>query len=543
MKGRPFYILLILVFLSGCVSSRGDLFEKVTAPAPEDPEKTKEEEYYDDEVDEADDYTPGLEIQTKPAGAEIYFDRSYRGTGTVFIDNPSTGEYLLRITKEGYYPIEDWIRFKEGDYRVLVYHLEEITGFLDVTTEPAGARIFVDGNPVDSMPAELRIGTHTVRAELFGYEGDPETVTLRDGETISLTLSLLPSPFAVTDASVSPGTFNPANPGVFGKTTLRFYAHNRGSAEVTIHDTDGRALRTLRTEPFTRKLQTLAWDGLDDTGKPVPGGRYTLRVKAVGDDGTLSEVSADVKVDPALVIKPRIFTSGLPGLLYCPTPDVLTPEGLQISAAALGQSVAGTAYVPVVTGLRFSLPGGSGFTLQGSLLAVSGEDDGYGLAVVIKHPLTGDASDRFSLAVAGKASFQGGRYTDTLTNFTGLSASLPAGLSLGPLKFYLAPELTVSYNYVDYGATVTQQPGLYAWAYGRAGLAVEIPGLSFGFSAALRTVPFSQGLALHLPMGIGAEINAVIPGTRSFASIYGVCEIESPSSYYLLYGAGLHFLY
>jgi len=539
-------LILILPLILGCVTSRGDLFDTVTAPAPKktaEAEGEEVQEYYDDSVDEADEYTPGIEIETRPSEASVYFDRIYRGRSTVFIDNPATGEYVVRITRDGYYPVEDRIHFEEGSYLLLTYHLREITGFLDISVRPEQAEVFIDGDSVDRMPVELRTGPHSVRVERFGYRTWTGTVTVLENETTGISIALETAPFAVSDAFVSQEMFNPENPGLFGILTIGFYADNRGSGRVDILDPAGEAIRSLDTGQFTQRYQTVTWDGRDREGRPVPEGIYTINIRAKGADGTFSETSTSLTVDRSAIIRPRVFTGGFPGFLYCPTPDILPRDRIQISTAALGAFRNSRAFVPFQAGLRFSPTHSVECVLQGTLLAVSGEDDGYSLGAAVTFPLETPAPEIFSLALGGKAACQGVRYTDTLTNFTGISVSVPAGLSLGPLKLYLAPEAVVSYNRVEYGATDAQSPAFYLWGYARAALAVEIPGFSLGFSAALRTVPFVEGLAIDLPMEIGWEVHFIIPRTQFFGSIYTACEIEDMDNYYFLYGAGIDFLY
>ena len=544
MKKICIPIIIVFSLLAGCATAKGDLFEHVTAPAPGSLEEDTEQTY-DETVDEADDYTAGIEIETRPRGAQVYVDRKYEGLSDIFIENPSTGEYLIRIQKDGYYPVEEWVWFEEDSYLYLSYDLEEILGYLDVTVTPPGADIRVNGRQAPSMPAALRIGMYSLDISLFGYVSWSDTVAVREGQTTTVTAALAAAPFAVHDATVSRRAFNPGNPGVFGTTDIRFITDNRGGGKALVLDSSETVVRTMGVGPFTEWDQSVTWDGLDDAGRPVPDGRYIVRIEASGEDGSISETSTTTAVDRTLVIQPRSFSAGYSGLLFCPTPDILSEENLQVSVVATGQSRGGTAYVPVQAGLRFTLPGSLEGALQGTLLAVSGEDDGYSLGLSVKHPLTDPSSELFSLALGGKITFQGVRYSDTLTNFTGLSLALPAGMHLGPLKLYLAPEAVVSYNRVFYGYTATQSPGFYSWAYGRAGIALEIPGFSIGVSAALRTLPFSSGLAIHMPMEIGAETHFILPGSQFFGSLYGICEIEfaDPPEYILLFGGGLHFIY
>jgi len=70
-------------------------------------------------------------------------------------------------------------------------------GRLEVTSEPPGARVFVDGAPIGSTPLTghaVAAGAHEVRLELQGFTAEEETVTVTAGGTYSLdrTLRALP---------------------------------------------------------------------------------------------------------------------------------------------------------------------------------------------------------------------------------------------------------------------------------------------------------------------------------------------------------------
>jgi hypothetical protein len=68
-----------------------------------------------------------------------------------------------------------------------------------------------------------------------------------------------------------------------GPARVEFFQHGLPgdpalAAEVTLHDLQGRRVRTLHRGPLARGASTGAWDGRDDAGRPVGAGIYFLRL-------------------------------------------------------------------------------------------------------------------------------------------------------------------------------------------------------------------------------------------------------------------------
>ncbi|MAK56521.1 MAG: flagellar basal body rod modification protein [Pusillimonas sp.] len=62
--------------------------------------------------------------------------------------------------------------------------------------------------------------------------------------------------------------------------------------KVAILDGSGKAVRNVELGPVNAGVVSLEWDGLNDSGLPVPDGAYTLDVTAVGADGSAVGVEA-----------------------------------------------------------------------------------------------------------------------------------------------------------------------------------------------------------------------------------------------------------
>jgi len=80
---------------------------------------------------------------------------------------------------------------------------------------------------------------------------------------------------------------------------------------VTIKDDSGRVVRTLRLDGQAQNEFTTVWDGLDDSGNPVPAGKYTLGVAA----SMKGEAVDSFTVREALVDGVS-YESGVPQLLF-----------------------------------------------------------------------------------------------------------------------------------------------------------------------------------------------------------------------------------
>lgn len=75
---------------------------------------------------------------------------------------------------------------------------------------------------------------------------------------------------------------NPANPNA----RLAFVVERAAHCEVTLYDCRGRALRHLWRGILPAGLRTLAWDGCDDRGRPLPSGEYLARLATGNASGT-----------------------------------------------------------------------------------------------------------------------------------------------------------------------------------------------------------------------------------------------------------------
>jgi flagellar hook assembly protein FlgD len=76
---------------------------------------------------------------------------------------------------------------------------------------------------------------------------------------------------SITAACPSPAT---------SSTTVAFTLASTGRVNVEVYDLSGRSVGTLFSGQMTGGGNSVDWDLLDDDGRPVPSGLYTIRVSS-----------------------------------------------------------------------------------------------------------------------------------------------------------------------------------------------------------------------------------------------------------------------
>ncbi len=138
--------------------------------------------------------TATLAIETVPAGATLSVAGHKLGTTPIELEL-DPGRYNFTVSLEGF---KDWtfsVSAEAGDDIQLPAHtLERPDGTLELTSNPAGANITIDGKMVGKTPAQLslRPGTHTIRVAREGFSEASLTTSIRSGQTNSAEINLEP---------------------------------------------------------------------------------------------------------------------------------------------------------------------------------------------------------------------------------------------------------------------------------------------------------------------------------------------------------------
>ncbi len=507
-----------------------------------------------DAVRAVDSGEPRLRVITRPDDARVTIDYRYVGRTPLDIDDIGPGRYWLSVEKEGFFRIERRITIEERRSLVIELELEQITGFLQVDTDPA-ATVTIGSRRLDDGFAELPIGIYTVRVERFGYQPQTHRVVVDTDRLTSLSIDLEPAPFAIDGFATSRRAFSPDNPGLTGTVIVRFRVTAPGDGTLVIRSQSGELLRSIAVGPFTEWDQSVLWDGTDSVGRRVSDGEYLVVLDAIGESGESEVRRTAVRVDRSLIVRYRSIWGGYAGLLYAPTLDPLPRGQVQLSAqiagAALPTADGWVGRFPARIGVRIGVvPAVELVVHGGAILHVApGYERWSAGAAATWAPLQtrGSAASVAAGLVAG-ALYQspiGGRYAgpDSQASHPGFFAGVPVSLRLASVTAMIVPEVRLSPAPVWYGRSERPDEAWVGFGYLRYGIAVDIGAVTAGVSGALRTASFSGPFGIEAPYLAGAEAHVVLPGLPVVVSLIAAAEIESSRNFYAMGGFGVGLLF
>jgi hypothetical protein len=340
------------------------------------------------------------------------------------------------------------------------------------------------------------------------------------------------------------------NPGLLGSLEVRFQDTVPGSGELSVQDADSREIFHASLPQFTTWSQRFLWTPRESLGRSLPDGDYRFVITASGA-GAEEAQQAEVpfRVDSSSRIAPRSTWSGSAGLLFAPTAEVLPAESFQFLFLAAGGPQGSSFRAPAQIAARVGIGGSLEIDAEAAMI-LTDEAVPLSLGVSGRYALLRAPSGGFSAAVEAKAAAQfnpssGIWPTDTFSNFTGVSVSLPLQLTGGPVSAVVDAGLIASLWQVSYlPVPYSQTPSPAAWLYLRGGLLLDFGSLTGGVSISARTMPLAAAVpTIAFPVQAGAEVHWLIPGTHLLASGMVVGEVDDKWNYYFFGGGGLGFLF
>src|SRR6056297_3578954 len=108
--------------------------------------------------------TGNTDIVTTPMDAEVYLDDKKQGTSPLTLKDLLVGSYELRLEKEGYGVVKKTLNIEEDETITVNEQLPEGKE-VNFTSQPAGAKLYIDGNFEDNTPCKLTLafGNHRVK--------------------------------------------------------------------------------------------------------------------------------------------------------------------------------------------------------------------------------------------------------------------------------------------------------------------------------------------------------------------------------------------
>jgi hypothetical protein len=131
-------------------------------------------------------------VRTSPGGANVVFDNNPKTACKSPCSLPlAPGRHTASANLEGYRAALRVFRLPEED-NIFLY-LAQLSGQVQVLSEPAGATILVDGQRrPERTPAtfDLPVGKHVVTVVREGYEQDQQEIEVRDSAFLRLSFTL-----------------------------------------------------------------------------------------------------------------------------------------------------------------------------------------------------------------------------------------------------------------------------------------------------------------------------------------------------------------
>jgi len=523
------------------VTTEGSLFETVLAAdsAGDGGEDSNEETT--GEAGEASEETPaGVKIVTRPDRVSVLLDEEYVGLTPIILE-PAAGHYEVTLSKIGYYPRQFELDYVTGTYQYYEVQLEEITGYILVEVDIPRAELRIDRKRHEVGVTEIGIGTHELSIRAFGYEEYVTRVTVAERRTTVVKLSMSPAEMRIGKLKSSRSVVNPNNPGRLGEVGIEFEVSTFGTGVASILDQFDNTVRTFELGPFDTWRQVIVWDATNAGGSGVTDGEYRVTV-VVRDlkDNIVESVASAIVVSRGALISYRTGWSGVAGMLYVPTAEILPASSFQVTTLGAATFAESGSRVPIHFFVRLPVAEAWEVGVQSGVILVSSDLIPYTVGVSAKYDLFGSGDARLPIALSayGVATYLSRTSVDTQTNYTGTRVGVTGTLRSGALRLNIAVGIAAGPFEITYDA-VDPPAEFHVWSYGRGGVMLDFGSFSAGLSLALRSHSFARGLALQLPFGAGAEVHWLIPGTNVVLSGIAVSEFESRSDYYIAWGGGI----
>lgn len=142
-----------------------------------------------------------LKVVSIPDKARIYIDNQFKGETPVTIDDLEPGSYKVRAELRGHDISQRSVTLNRAEELTEEFRLTRNCGAMEITTQPAGIKVFIDGEELGTTKAAddatdqvsdpltidmLGIGTHKVQLSRPGYFPKEFEVTIEKNQTVTV---------------------------------------------------------------------------------------------------------------------------------------------------------------------------------------------------------------------------------------------------------------------------------------------------------------------------------------------------------------------
>jgi hypothetical protein len=211
--------------------------------------------------------TPAYAYDVAASGTHAYVADYDAGLQVIDIADPASPEIVSSVGTPGY----AWGVTVSGAHA----YVAGVSGVLVIdVTDPQNPRAVGSMDTPDNALGVAVSGPLAYVAD--GYSG-LQIVPAQCGGPSSFDQDVKASPAARVSALPNPMSHRAA---------IRFELPTRDEVSATVHEVDGRRVRSLCHEILAAGVHALPWDGLDDQGRPVAAGTYVIRVRTAGGTRT-----------------------------------------------------------------------------------------------------------------------------------------------------------------------------------------------------------------------------------------------------------------
>jgi len=172
-----------------------------------------------------------LYVTSTPSNAMIYLDAGYKGRTPLMLSGISSGGHTIDLDLSGYYDWKSSVSVPVGGTYTVSANLIAIpsssTGWVSLTSSPAGATIYLDGTIAGQTAQNgvlridnVRAGDHTIRVEKAGYQAFATTVNVQVNTVSDVVATLVSASVPATTGTLSVSS-TPAGASVFIDNALR----------------------------------------------------------------------------------------------------------------------------------------------------------------------------------------------------------------------------------------------------------------------------------------------------------------------------------
>ena len=126
--------------------------------------------------------------------SDIYVDEEYKGKGR-WTGRLSDGSHFIEARKTNHRPTNKTVDLVLGETKTITLDAPKpINGSCEINSSPMGATIYIDGKSYGETPNyinEILIGTHELKLEKQGCTTITKSITIKEGETLSVNEKLV----------------------------------------------------------------------------------------------------------------------------------------------------------------------------------------------------------------------------------------------------------------------------------------------------------------------------------------------------------------